>query len=212
MSYQDLLKGYIPASAFSVKPGRRTVLDSRFLSVGEDQDGNVTLALVDMQPGFKDAIDKATLDAAERQIKLAMRRGWAIVLVENAPWDNGRTYPQLRKHLMDGRGNWKYNRACTVIKTTDGGGAQVIKACRAYGYPLQYFRVCGVYLDACVEQTVLGILKRIPGASVRCIREAMNTNYLHEEAWESFPTRPYLVVSSELVDSAPCLSTTRAVA
>jgi len=212
MSYQDLLKGYIPASAFSVKPGRRTVLDPNFLSIVEDQDGNVTLVVVDMQPGFKDAIDKATLDAVERQIKLAMRRGWAIVLLENAPWDNGRTYPQLRKHLMDGRGNWKYQRACTRVKEKEGGGNQVVDACKLLGYPLQYFRACGVYLDACVEQTVLGILKRIPGASVRCIREAMNTNYLHEEAWDSFPIRPYLVVSSEQVDSAPRSSTARAVA
>jgi hypothetical protein len=103
---------------------------------------------------------------------------------------------------MDGRGNWKYQRACTRVKEREGGGNQVVAACKLLGNPMQYFRVCGVYLDACVEQTVLGILAKLPSASVRCIREAMNTNYLHKEAWASFPIRPYLVVSSEHVDSA----------
>jgi hypothetical protein len=201
MSYLQQLEGYNSASAFSAKPGSRVVLDPTILSPGEDKDGNVTLVVVDMQPGFQDAIDKATLDAVERQIILAISRNWAIVLLENVPWRNGPTYPQLMKHLQDGRGNWTYKRAFMRVKDTDSGAAQVVEACEDYGYPMQYFRVCGVYLDACVEQTVLGILRRIPDASVRCIREAMNTNYLVEGAWASFPVRPYLVVSSEQIDS-----------
>src|SRR5208283_4687262 len=108
-----------------------------------------------MQPGFKDAINKATLDAVERQIKLAISRNWAIVLLENEPWRNGATYPQLMMHLQDGRGNWKYKRAFMRVKSSDSGAAQVVEACQDFGYPMQYFRVCGVYLDACVEQTVL---------------------------------------------------------
>jgi hypothetical protein len=210
MSYLTELEGYIPASAFSVKPGRRAVLDPIYLSHGENQDGNVTLVVVDMQPGYKDAIDKATLDAVERQIKLAISRGWAIVLLENEPWRNGATYPQLMKHLKDGRGNWKYRRAFMRVKSTDSGADQVVEACMDFGFPMQYFRVCGVYLDACVEQTVLGILAKIRNASVRCIREAMNTNYDHKGAWASFPIRPFLVVSSEHVDSAPSITNTNA--
>lgn len=203
MSYLDQMTGYHFSSAFSARPGRRAVLNAAVLSPEENQDENVTLVVVDMQPRFRDAIDEATLDAVERQIKLAIRRNWAIVLLENEPWRNGPTLPQLMKHLQDGQGNWTYKRAFMRVKCTDDGSRQVVEACEDFAYPMQYFRACGVYLDACVEQTVLGILAKVPGASVRCIREAMNTNYLVDGAWDAFPRKPYLVVSSEQVDSQP---------
>jgi hypothetical protein len=206
MSYFQHLTGSNSASVFSAQPGRRTLLDPMILSPGENQDGNVTLVVVDMQPGFRDAIDQATLDAVERQIKLAISRNWAIVLLENEPWRNGPTLPQLMKHLQDERGNWTYKRAFMRVKSTDSGAAQVVEACEDFGYPMQYFRACGVYLDACVEKTVLGILKRLPCASLRCIRQAMNTNYLVEGAWAAFPVGPHLVVSSESVDSESPIS------
>jgi len=202
MSYQSNLKGHLATSAFSVNPGSRVVLDPTILSPGESRDGNVTLVVVDMQPRYREAIDTATLDAVERQIKLAISRNWAIVVLENEPWRNGPTYRQLMRHLKDERDNWIYKRAFMRVKATDSGAEQVIEACLDFDYPMQYFRVCGVLLDACVKQTVLGILARVRTASIRCIAEAMNTDYDHKGAWEDFPTRPYLVVSSERIDSA----------
>jgi hypothetical protein len=201
MSYLESHSGHYFGSAFSVKPERRAVLDAAVLSPEEDLDGNVTLVVVDMQPGFSDAINQDILDAVERQILLAMRRNWAIVLLENVPWKNGPTYRQLMRHLQDGQGNWTYKRAFMRVKAADNGSEQVVDACYDFGYPLQYFRVCGVYLDACVQKTVLGILAKLPNSSVRCIREAMNTNYLVEGAWAAFPIKPHLVVSSEQIDS-----------
>ena len=200
MHYNFALSDYCPPSMLSANSGCRQELNAHYLCNGEDQDGNVTLVVVDMQPGFHDAIDRATLDAVERQIQLAVMRNWAIVLLENEPWRNGPTYPQLLRHLQNERGQWTYKRAFMRVKATDSGAGQVIEACEDFCYPMQYFRVCGVYLDACVEQTVLGLLRGLPSASVRCIREAMNTNYKHEDAWAMFPVRPYLVVSSEQID------------
>jgi len=174
--------------------GCRTRLDPFHLHDGELRYGNVTLVVVDMQPGFRDAIDKATLDAVERQVLLAISRNWAIVLLEFNPWRNGPTMPQLKRHL-DG-----YERQMMRVKSTDGGSYLVVEACEDFGYPMQYFRACGVYTDACVKQTVLGLSARLPSCSVRVIREACNTNYAHAGVWESFPHKDHIVVSSELVD------------
>lgn len=183
------------ASSLRVSTGRRTRLYPFHLHRDELLDGNVTLVVVDMQPGFRDAIDQATLDAVERQILLAIRCNWAIVSLEYDPWRNGETLPQLKRHLEPYR-----PRHMMRVKGCDGGSYQVVEACEDFGYPMQYFRVCGVYLDACVKQTVLGLSARLPSCSVRAIREACNTNYLHDGAWEDFPRSDHIVVSSELVD------------
>jgi hypothetical protein len=171
----------------------RTRLYPFHLHRDELLDGNVTLVVVDMQPGFRDAIDKATLDAVERQILLAISCNWAIVSLEYNPWRNGSTLPQLKRHL-DG-----YGRHMMRVKSTDGGSCQVVEACQDFGYPMQYFRICGVYIDACVKQTVLGLSARLPSCSLRVIREACNTNYLHAGAWDDFPRKDHIVISSELV-------------
>lgn len=152
-----------------------------------------TLVVVDLQRFFVNGCLNPHLVAnVVREVIMAKRKGWAIVLVECEPWLNGETITPITRLLKKSSG---YARVRRKSKDTEDGSEQVIEACRESGFSLANFRVVGVYLDCCVEQTAVSLVEKLEGAFVRVVKRACSTNFEEETGWEVFRKRARLKVA-----------------
>jgi hypothetical protein len=156
--------------------------------------GGGTLALVDFQEEFLRALpERSFLAHALDQIVLARRRGWGIVLIETKPWRLGESIPEIQEALA---GAW-YKR---VSKQVTSGSDKVLDACFEMGFNNKLIRVCGVYTDACIKGTAVGLVDETDDSLVRVMKEACATDLNEGEAWADFPHHERLVVSSVAID------------
>ena len=134
-----------------------------------------SLIIIDMQEYFDAACDYRTQMACRKAIRKAMKDDAAILLVEYRGC--GKTAATLAG-LLDG-----YKNAHVVKKSNDDGGKEVVRKLRREKLPRGTIRVCGVNTDACVEDTVRGIMrnmrKRTP--EIQVLANACNSNYSHRE-------------------------------
>lgn len=156
--------------------------------------GGGTLVLVDFQEEFLRALpERSFLAHALDQIALARRRGWGIVLIETKPWRLGESIPEIQEALA---GAW-YKR---VSKQVTSGADKVLDACFEMGFNNKLIRVCGVYTDACIKGTAVGLVEESDDSLVRVMKEACATDLNEVEAWADFPQHERLVVSSVAID------------
>ncbi|MBK9770994.1 MAG: hypothetical protein IPP57_09245 [Candidatus Obscuribacter sp.] len=173
-----------------------TRLLAHSLHPSERQKGAVTLVIVDMQPPFLARCkDSQLIPSVVAQVKLAIARNWAIVLVEVKPQTYGATVRPILS-LLEG----KYQRFARVIKEGDDGSAEALAACATHSYPQEHFRVVGVLINACIASTAWGLVGRNKTCLVRVIKEACGTTQQTARAWASFKQGPRLVVSSHKID------------
>lgn len=169
-------------------------LDASELDIGG---AGVTLVVIDMQaPFLNNCNDPDFVEALVAQVKLAISRGWGIVIIEVKPWAYGPTIKQIME-LLEG----KYERFQVRQKEGDDGSWHVLEVCRHHeGFSDGFFRVTGVLIGACVKSTAWGLVLRKPDCFVRVVKEACATSGDTAAAWRAFPSGPRLVVSSQLVD------------
>lgn len=117
-----------------------------------------TLCVVDMQPSF--GTFRHCKEAVEHEIKLAKRRNDGIIFLEY--YNYGKTIPELTD-LAKFNG---YNRIGSIWKHRDGGGQEVVKAARKYGFTTERIRVCGVNRGACVSSTIEDLLNELPDSRI----------------------------------------------
>jgi len=119
-----------------------------------------------MQTGFITA-DHDCVGHVATQMKLFIENRWPIVIVEYQ--GNGDTHAQLLGLVEN-----KYDRWTKATKRSSGGGKETIEACikPEFDFDTSYFRCCGVYTDACVFNTVKGLMVERPGALIEVIKEA----------------------------------------
>ena len=159
-----------------------------------------TLVIIDMQaPFIRHCTNQQFIDAVVNQIKLAILRGWAIVIVEVKPWAYGPTIKPIME-LLEGQ----YDRFKIVQKEGDDGSQPVLEICQSpQNYPDKFFRVTGVLIGACVKSTAWGLCTRKHDCFVRVIKEACATNGDTAAAWAAFKEGPRVVVSSNSIDIKP---------
>jgi nicotinamidase-related amidase len=161
------------------------------IRASNSEDG--TLVVVDLQQFFVNGCLNPYLVAnVVREVLMAKRKGWAIVLLECEPWRNGDTITPVARLLSGSSG---YTRVQRMSKDSEDGSEQVIEACRASGYSLTNFRVVGVYSDCCVEQTAVSLVEKLEGAFVRVVKRACSTNFEEKTGWEVFRKRARLKVA-----------------
>jgi nicotinamidase-related amidase len=166
-------------------PGKHVMARKRFPILHRG-----TLVVVDMQPGFSDASrNPTTLYTVELLIKQAVEDRRAVVVLENDPRLNGRTYWLLLKHLAG------YPLKAVVPKFDDDGSNEVIDACDSNGFDEDDFEFGGVHTDACVTSTVDGIARRRRRAHLNVFKEACNSN-TPSGMWEAFTNEPNVSIVS----------------
>ncbi len=152
-----------------------------------------TLVVVDMQRFFvKGCLNPRLVANVVREVLMARRKGWAIVLLECEPERNGDTITPVAR-LLSGSGG--YARTRRKSKDAEDGSEQVIEVCRENGYSLTNFRVVGVWSDCCVEQTAVSLVEKLEDAFVRVVKRACSTNFEEKTGWEVFRKRARLKVA-----------------
>lgn len=153
-----------------------------------DTDG--TLVVVDMQEFFvKDCENKALVENVIAEVRLAMSKGWAIVLLECDPMRIGGTLNEILAVVAH------YPRFVRQTKVNPDGSKEVMMVCRMNDYCDYNFRVVGVWVDACVEQTAVSLVERIAYCVVNVVKSACSTNWDEKGAWEAFRKRSRLLVA-----------------
>jgi hypothetical protein len=125
-----------------------------------------TLVVVDMQPYF--SCEKQILQTCKREIKKAIAANNHIVFLEFT--NCGVTDNELMLMMIE-KG---YSNYSIVSKNQNDGSLAIADKIKPGIANLSSFRVCGVYTDACVFDTVKGLLKRF-NCNVEVVRDAVRT-------------------------------------
>lgn len=126
-----------------------------------------TLLIIDMQPRFDACCYcRRVIRACVREIKKARKRRDDILFVEFVGY--GETHCELR--AAAGR----YRRKFTCHKVTDNGAFTIARAVQQHDIAHQHFVVCGVNADACVRETIGGLIDRYPAAEITAVADAIN--------------------------------------
>jgi hypothetical protein len=145
-----------------------------------------TLVIIDMQSGedgFFTARDPATIRHVIRQVEMAKRHNWGIIVVEYMR--HGRTEPKIMNKLIS------YERWTRVRKYRDDGSKVILTAAAKNQFEMKRFRVCGVNINACVFETTMGLAKK---AEVHVVKHACNASYC---GWGQFNLDNVVLIPKE---------------
>lgn len=125
--------------------------------------GRAALVVVDVQEGFRSAIDgfERIAEATATMLRGAEVLGVPVLITEQYPKGLGSTVPEVAEHLPEG--------VEPLPKT-------VFSAARADGFSLQGREqaiVCGIEAHVCVNQTVLDLLGG--GSQVHVVEDAVGS-------------------------------------
>lgn len=142
------------------------------------------LVIVDMQSqGFP--LARSAMRGVKEEVRLAMQRGWHIIVVEFDLECAGETDSDLLE-IMAG-----YARRHTVKKAHEDGSREVVEYCVEHELPANLFRVVGVMTDVCVAQTAAGLVGRLSDCSVEVVKSACACAFSRYD-WNSFPSHERL--------------------
>ncbi|MBK7747647.1 MAG: Isochorismatase family protein [Cyanobacteriota bacterium erpe_2018_sw_39hr_WHONDRS-SW48-000098_B_bin.30] len=127
------------------------------------------LIVNDMQPGFEAARDIITIFAVSKQIEMAMALNLTIILVEYDAHELGATLPQITR-MLEG-----YEHLSVVSKSQDNGAAAILKVLCSKAIETQDFILCGVNSDACILDTVKGLVQWLPHCRILLPQDACNS-------------------------------------
>ena len=129
------------------------------------------LLIIDMQAGFGTAKDKRTISNCISLINHAVNNGIIPVLFYFEGY--GRLVSQIQSLVdnleRDGKETWH------VWKYENDGSEDFMNQLEKSKYELGKVYACGVNLDACVEDTCMG-LKKLECKDITILHDACNTN------------------------------------
>ncbi len=143
-----------------------------------------TLVVVDMQDYYLEGCTSRDrdqlLEAARQEIARAHAQGWSVVFLEYVMdgYELGNTNESLTSPLQG------YSLTATVVKSTWDGSSALLKACREQCFPINRFRVLGVFTHQCVLSTVAGLRLLQPDCTVEVATAACWPNA--EPSWSWF--------------------------
>lgn len=143
-----------------------------------------TLVIVDMQSqGFP--LARSAMRGVKEEVRLAIERGWHIIVVEFDLECAGETDSDLLD-VMTG-----YAKRHTVKKAHEDGSREVVEYCAEHELPTNLFRVVGVMTDVCVAQTSAGLVGRLSDSSVEVVKSACACAFSRYD-WNTFPSHERL--------------------
>lgn len=128
--------------------------------------------LIDLQPHFEASMKNSVIEAAQEEIRRAIRYNYGVVFLEYklSTGDFKPTWPILKK-MANG-----YPNQITVLKTDDDGGHEVFAAAYKNKLNLNKVRVCGVNTDMCVHDTVRTLSTLSPASKILIRKDGCNSS------------------------------------
>lgn len=138
------------------------------------------LVIIDMQSqGFP--LARSAMRGVKQEVRLAMERGWHIIVVEYDLDCAGETDGDLLE-ILNG-----YAHVHRVKKAHEDGSREVVDYCAEHSVPTKVFRVVGVMTDVCVAKTTSGLVGRLSDCSIEVIKSACACAFSRYD-WNSFPS------------------------
>lgn len=128
-----------------------------------------TLVVIDMQRAFLSYFDKnkqSNLIAnVVHEVRAARKNRERIILVELSRKYNGKTFDDIKSALNG-------YRHYVVEKCEMDGSGVIHHLADIQNDPDVSFRVCGIFTDQCVAETVIGLRKCFPKAPISVVSKA----------------------------------------
>jgi len=115
-----------------------------------------TLVIIDAQEFWRTSVALCVDEIVKEK-----KNKYGIIVVKYK--DRGDLHPAIESELKD------YKKKTTTTKNMANGGDKVIKAARRKRFTLASLRVCGVFTDCCVAQTVQHLSKKLPVSCIEVI-------------------------------------------
>jgi len=126
------------------------------------------LVVIDMQPGYPASQDAVTQWFVKQEILRQSERNLPVLLVEFDAHEMGETFESIRCLVES------YEHGHIIDKRSSNGSAEILSACRRLQLPSEAFRICGVNSDACVLETVQGLLSAHSTCLITLPQDACN--------------------------------------
>jgi nicotinamidase-related amidase len=143
-----------------------------------------TLVVIDMQPHFLDTLgdekDKLT-ESVTKIIKRKARLNHPVVLVE---LNHSRQRKYTHGAIFEALNGFHYH---LVQKNSQDGSNEIVKLLREKRLPRSHVEICGIYFEACIRETVIGMSRLMPRAEIGIIRDGCscitNRAVIEEAEW-----------------------------
>lgn len=129
---------------------------------------NTGLIVIDMQWAYPLARHESLRRCVKKQIQLAKRRQAPILLVEYI--DDGPTLPDLFYAAS------QHNHCYTITKEENDGTLAILAFLAEFPHFIPTWRVCGIHLDSCVWDTVLGLRNSLGKTKLEIAKDAVSPN------------------------------------
>lgn len=148
------------------------------------------LVVIDMQPGYPAAQDTLTQWSVKQEILRHREQNLPILLVEFDAHEMGEIFDCLKEAIKG------YDCAKIISKRGDDGSDEILQACLRLGFSTDSLRICGVNSDACVLETVQGLVAKHPTCRITVPQDACNclTGRSNDVWTEDFPAMPQVTV------------------
>jgi len=125
-----------------------------------------TLVVVDMQKDFGGSQEPWLIKNVQREIRAAKKRRDGIIILQYEGC--GRTDRRILRTLG------KYPKGLVKFKYDCDGSRVVIKTMKKHHFDMTRVRVVGVYTDACVQETIMGLSDKLRKADLVLVADACN--------------------------------------
>lgn len=141
---------------------------------------NTTLVIVDVQTAYRSELRDLIMPALEREIALAKRHGWPIVLVEMKGMRA--TDFRLLRLLQD-----PAVRCLRVEKNSTSGADKILAACGEKGFGQENFRLGGLYSNSCIQDNVVDLSTQRPCSQIYVVEKACQKSFDDPFTVQLFP-------------------------
>jgi hypothetical protein len=136
-----------------------------------------TLLVVDMQPEVLRFLSVLFIEKVAFEIRQACNNNHSVLFLESE--DDSHTISGLLNIPAEKKG---FGRFARVIKYGSNGALEVIDACMVNDFKMEHIRVCGVFGNSCVFETVSGLSRSLPNARIDVVESACDRSILEVSA------------------------------
>lgn len=125
-----------------------------------------SLIIIDMQLCFETARDQNIIYIIGGEIEYAKAKNYDIIVVESK--HQGPTISYLKNLIQD------YRQFACATKDQNDGSLVIKNALKNNRFDNSELYVCGVNIEFCVKDTVIGLIKKFENSKIKVIKPACN--------------------------------------
>lgn len=118
------------------------------------------------------SVYKPVIRNVVKEIEEARRNNHGIIIVKFANFHGDEKDNQIVPEISEALNGYK--RYSVIYKRNADGSKEIFREVKKRKFPKTFFRVCGVYSNACVPQTIFGLLSRKSTRKIEVPKKAVD--------------------------------------